>query len=80
MAMKPLRSFVECPIYLKVFPNQDLRKTHPKKAGALDAQGAHPKKAGALDAQGGPWAMLMVPYAEFELGPKAERVPRDARW
>jgi len=62
-----------------VFPNQDLFKAHPKKAGTFDAQGAHPKKAGALDAQGGPWAMLMVPYAEFELGPKAETVPSGAR-
>ena len=39
----------------------------------------HPKKAGALDAQGGPWATLTVPYAEFKLRPKAETVPRDAR-
>ena len=38
----------------------------------------HPKKAGALDAQGGPWATLTVSFAEFKLRPKAEAVPRYA--
>ena len=39
----------------------------------------HPKKAGALDAQGGPWGTLTISFAEFKMRHKAETLPRDAR-